>query len=244
MKITLSFLYQLRDQRMAILVYYIVLVSMILVSLIAMPFVSSAGDGSFLSTNGVTSITIIFALILSLCAFKESFFLNLQHGVSRRSQFIGRLAAMGTACAIMAAADEAYTLMVSGLQAVFPDSFHGSSLYSMAYEGESGALTWLLSVVFSFFALMAVCSLGYLISVFMYRLNKIGKIIFWSAAPILFVAFLSHVTTHIYGKVAVFLANLAGMCFSTLPRMILTCTLLTAVFSALAWLLMRRAAIK
>lgn len=72
MKIYQSFRYQLWEQRYAFFVYYAVLVSMILVSLAAMPFVPHEASG-FVSTNGATAITAVFAFILSLCAFKESF---------------------------------------------------------------------------------------------------------------------------------------------------------------------------
>ncbi|RKJ41426.1 hypothetical protein D7X94_03815 [Acutalibacter sp. 1XD8-33] len=254
MKIYPSFRYQLRDQRGAILVYYGVLVCMILVSLAAMPFLSAEG-GDFVSTNGVTAVTLVFAFVLSLCAFKESFLMNLQHGVSRRSQFLARLGAMGAACAVMAVADEIYTLLVGALHFVFPNNFNGNSLYEMTYcstpaaDGfyvQSSIATVLLSVVFSFFLLLAVCSLGYLIAVFMYRLHKMGKIIFWAGTPILFILLSSYLAAYpaLQEKVLQFIVDAARMCCSSLPRISITCTLLAVLFSTLAWLLMRRAAVK
>ena len=40
------------------------------------------------------------------------------------------------------------------------------------------------------------------------------------------------------------LLNLCQMCLSSLPRLCFTCLALTAVFSGLTWLVMRRAAVK
>lgn len=242
MKLYPSFRYQLWDQRTAILIYYAILASLLLVSLIAMPFLSTGGS-FFASANGVTAVTVVFAFILSLCAFKDSFLMNLQQGISRRSQFLARLGAMGVVCAVMAVADEVYTLLLAGLHMAFPDSFLSHSLYGMIY-GDNSGFSILLSIIFSFFLLLAVCSLGYLVTVFMYRLNKLGKIIFWVGTPFVCILFLSHIVTHMYGKLAVFLGNIVQLCFGTLPRMAMTCTLVTALFSALTWLLMRRAAVK
>lgn len=244
MKIYPTFRYQMRDQRTAVLVYYGVMASMVLLSLIAMPVIS--GKGIFVSTNGVTAVTSVFAFILSLCSFKESFLMNLQHGVSRNSQFLGRLAAMGAVCAIMAAADEGYTLLTAALQAIFPDSFQGSSLYEMVYAGEASPISPLLSIVFSFFLLLAACSLGYLLTVFTYRLNKMGKLLFWAGVPALTIVFFSYLEANftLYGQILAFIVNVGRLCFASLPRMALTCTLAAAIFSTLTWLLMRRAVVK
>lgn len=255
MSIYPSFRYQLWDHRTAILVYYIVLAGMLLASLIAVPFIS-IGSGDFVSTNGVTAVTTVFAFVLSLCAFKDSFLMNLQHGVSRRSFFLGRLAVMGTVCGILALLDEAYTLLLKGLQAIWPHAFLSSSLYEMIYcytpkEGgftiETSPATILMSVVFSFFVLLAASSLGYLVTAFMYRLNKTGKILFWAGAPILLVILASYCGTYPYSPVTRFVEDalmLAAECIATLPRLMLTCTVCTLTFSGLSWLLMRRAAVK
>ncbi len=244
MKFSPSFRYLLRDQRNAILVYYAVLASMTLLPLLVTPFIS-IGDGDAVSINGTTAVTTGFAFILSLCAFKESFLMNLQHGISRRSQFLTWLAAMGTICVIMAVADEAYTFLFKMLYAAFPGNFQAVSLYGMTYANSDG-YTILPSIVFSFFLLLSVCSLGYLVTVFMYRLHKMGKIIFWAGAPTLFILVSSFITAHpgLRAKALTCIAEVSRLCYSTLPRMVLTCTLLTAFFSALAWLLMRRAPVK
>lgn len=254
MKIYQSFRYQLWEQRMAVLIYYGVMTAMVLLSLLAIPFISSEG-GDFISTNGITAVTCVFAFILSLCAFKDSFLMNLQHGISRRSQFLGRLCALGALCGVMAVADEIYTLLLTGLQRLFPEIFHGSSLYEMSYcstptaDGfmvETTPVTVLLSVVFSFFLLLVMCSLGYLITVLMYRMNKWGKILFWAGIPILFILLCSFISSHaaLEAKVCAFIVEAASLCFSSLPRVIVTCTLLTALFSGFTWLLMRRAPVK
>ncbi len=247
MKIYPSFRLQLRDHAPAVIVYYAVLVSMVIISLIIMPFVTNPDDSGYVATNGVTAVTMIFSCIVSLCAFKDVFFLSLQYGVSRRTQFLARLMTMGTICAVLAVADELYTLLLQGLDHIFPNVFSGGSLYWMIYSSDGTSPKGpFFDIVFSFFALLAVCSFGYLLTVLNYRLNKLGKLLFWAGTPITVGLIVSYVSEHpaIAGRVVPFLMSLLGAGFSSLPRMLVTCTVLTAVFSGLTWLLMRRAAVK
>lgn len=255
MRFSPSFRYQLHDQRMAIFVYYCVILGMVLLNLLFLPF---AGDSDFtVSTNGVTMITAVFTFVLSLCVFKESLLLNLQHGVSRRTQFLAHLGAMGVVCAVMAVADELYTLLLALLSFVLPGRFLANSLYEMFYSltilgSNNGYTTYAVettpgtvvcSVVFSFFLLLVFYSFGYLITTLNYRLNKIGKIILWCGWPCLFIAggiFFDR-NPWLVEALVPRLLRLLNLCFSTLPRLCLTCLILTAVFSALAWPLMRRA---
>ncbi|NBJ88437.1 hypothetical protein [Acutalibacter sp. 1XD8-36] len=246
MKIYPSFRLQLRDHIPAVIIYYIVLISMALLSLALIPFMTP-DDNVHVTTNGVTAVTIIFAFICSLCAFKDSFFLSIQHSVSRRTQFIARLGTLGAVCAVLALGDELYTLMLTGLGRLFPTVFSGESLYQMiySYDGMSPKGS-VFDIIFSFFSFLAVSSLGYLLTVLNYRLNKIGKVLFWAGTPIAVVLIASYISAHpsVAGIIIPFLTGLIWALFSSLPRMIISCTLLTVVFSGLTWLLMRRAGVK
>lgn len=247
----------MRDQSLSTLIYYSFLVAMILLNLLFLPFAS--GSDLRVTSGGITAVTMIFSFVLSLCAFKDSFLLNLQHGVSRRSQFLARMGAMATVAAVLAVADELYTLLVGLLSFAFPESFFAHSLYEICYttdlweDGSSfryavstSPSSVVLSVVFSFFVLLAVCSFGYLIAVFNYRLNKLGKIIFWVGWPFLLVvgsAFLD-ANPQLANDLEPIVFKMVMACFSTLPRLCVTCTVLSVIFSALTWLLMRRASVK
>lgn len=263
MKIKPSIRYQLHDQGLSFLIYYGVMVGMILLNLLFLPFAS--GSDLRITSGGITAVTSVFIFIVGLCSFKDPFLLGLQHGISRRSQFLARLASMGIACAILALADEVYTLLVALLKLPFPNSFFAFSLYEMVYgslpgstgvqlslglvneptasSSHTGFTTILLSIVFSFFVLLAFSSFGYLVTTLNYRLNKVGKIILWCGWPPLLMAcgVLFDTSPWLASVLGSFIANLARLCFSTLPRMCLTCLFLTALFSALTWLLMRRA---
>lgn len=260
MKIKPSIRYQLHDQGLSFLIYYGVMVGMILLNLLFLPF--AGGSDLRITSGGITAVTSIFIFIVGLCSFKDPFLLALQHGISRRSQFLARLASMGMACAFLALADEIYTLLVALLKIPFPNSFFAFSLYEMVYGGSTGTklslglmdeataatshtalMTILLSIVFSFFVLLVFNSFGYLVTTLNYRLGKTGKIILWCGWPALLMAsgVLFDANPRLASALAAFIANLARLCFSTLPRMCLTCLLLTALFSALTWPLMRRA---
>ena len=79
-----------------------------------------------------------------------------------------------------------------------------------------------------------------------YRLNKIGKVLFWAGTPIIVGLIASYISKDpaIAGIILPFLTGLMWTLFSSLPRMVISCTLLTVVFSGLTWLLMRRAGVK
>lgn len=262
MKIKPSIRYQLHDQRLSFLVYYGVMVGMILLNLLFLPF--AGGSDLRITSGGITAVTSIFFFIVGLYSFKEPFLLGLQHGISRRSQFLARLASMGIGCAFLALADEIYTLLVALLKIPFPNSFFAFSLYEMVYGGSTGTKLFLglgpmdeatasashtaptailLSIVFSFFVLLVFNSFGYLVTTLNYRLGKTGKIILWCGWPALLMAsgVLFDANPRLASALAAFMVNLTRLCFSTLPRMCLTCLVLTALFSALTWLLMRRA---
>lgn len=259
MNVLPSYRYQIHDQRLAVLVYYGVLVGMVLLNLLFLPFVPSGSDFQ-VTSGGVTAITMVFSFILSLCAFKDSFLLNIQHGASRRSQFLARLGAMAAVCGVMAVADEIYTLFIGLLSFAFPKSFFAHSLYEICYASDitsaagpeftysihTSGTTVLLSIVFSFFVLLAVNALGYLITVLNYRLNKVGKIILWCGWPSLFIAGSALLGANPWLEEALLsvLVSFSRLCLSTLPRLCLTSLALTAAFSGLTWLLMRRMAVK
>ena len=141
MKIKPSIRYQLHDQRLYFLVYYGVMVGMILLNLLFLPF--AGGSDLRITSGGITAVTSIFFFIVGLCSFKEPFLLGLQHGISRRSQFLARLASMGIGCAFLALADEIYTLLVALLKIPFPNSFFAFSLYEMVYGGSTGTKLFL-----------------------------------------------------------------------------------------------------
>lgn len=260
MKLLSSYRYQVHDQRMAIVVFYGVMVGMVLLNLLFLPFANAADANLTVTSGGITAVTMVFSFILSLCAFKDSFLLNIQHGISRRSQFLARMGAMATVCGAMAVADEIYTLLISLLSFPFPNSFFARSLYEICYctdvtsvvssdftytVSTSGASA-VLSIVFSFFVLLAVNAFGYLITAFNYRLGKVGKIILWTGWPCLLIAgsAILEVNPWLEKMLLSFFVNFSRICLSSLPRLCLTCLGLTAVFSGLTWLVMRRTAVK
>ena len=167
---------------------------------------------------------------------------------------------MATVCGAMAVADEIYTLLISLLSFPFPNSFFAHSLYEICYCTDvtsvvSSDFTYtvstsgtsaVLSIVFSFFVLLAVNAFGYLITAFNYRLGKVGKIILWTGWPCLLIAgsAILEVNPWLEKMLLSFFVNFSRICLSSLPRLCLTCLALTAVFSGLTWLVMRRTAVK
>ena len=72
MKLLSSYRYQVHDQRMAILVFYGVMVGMVLLNLLFLPFAKAADANLTVTSGGITAVTMVFFFILSLVSFEHS----------------------------------------------------------------------------------------------------------------------------------------------------------------------------
>lgn len=257
MQIYSSFRYLLCSHKKDLLIYYLVLVGIQLLAVIAsVPFtlvsVESA-DRVITSTNGITAISCMFILVSGICSFRENFSMALQNGVSRRSLLLGRLCASAMLCLVLAVLDEASTLLLRlmGLLPGVQTSSH-SLLETIFTLDLSPTLAALAAVPFSFCILLAFWGLGYFISVLFYRLNKLGKLLVGVGSGFLFLVGLPGILElysrypqwPVWSLLGTALSKFFELAFSAPWNAGVSCLFLFALFSAFTWLLTRRAALK
>ena len=255
MNIFASFRYQMADQKKGILIYYLVILAMLLVLGLLMVVLGEAGGGSMY--NGLSAVSAIYLFVASLCSFKENFGMALQNGTTRRSLFLGRLCTTGAVCAVMAVADQILTVIASLPRQFLGWNIASQSLFETMYGGALGEpmnpfLLSLCSVAFSFFVMLTASAVGYFITILFYRLNKMGKILVGAGVPCLFtfgIPLLKELGERFLGgrpaeAVVHFFSGIASFLLDQPQNAMLTYFGTFAVFSAFAWLLMRRAVVK
>lgn len=250
MNILASYRYQLSDHKNAIAIFYFVIIVGALVLGGLLSFVVSPTDtGVSVNFGGNEMITLVFLFVVGLCTFKDIFLFSLQNGVSRKSLFAAKLLTIVSVAAIMSAADSILYLLSKGLFLLFgiSDYAEAKTMYAGIY-GVSDQSAMVLQIKNFFLELvlaMAVMAAGYLITVLFYRLNKSGKIAVSVGIPILFLFVIPFVEmSYSKGAITRELQNLMILLLSTPVRITISSLLAFALFSAVSYLLMRKAAIK
>ena len=187
-----SFLYQLKEHKKPLAIYYIVILCVYALMFIGNASVSNGSQEISVSTklSGLDMATVIFLFVAGLNSFKENFRMLLQNSVTRKSVLLGRILASLAVCALMAAADRALILLFKGAASLFAGNISVHSLIEDLYPAAAGgpgapamhASGFLLDMTLNISAAAA----GYMISLLFYRLNKAGKALVDAGVPILF----------------------------------------------------------
>ena len=240
-----SYLYQLRDDRKAIIIYYSIIIAVYAAMFISVA-VSKATGGS---TNGHGLPTAIF--MFCACAFKENFFMLMQNGVSRKSVFIGRLLNSLTLAAGLAALDTIFGTIFTAISKSLNKEFIFQTIFDMLYFDLdiTGFLRLLLNLLMFFMMFLGFSTLGYLMSTAFNRLNKTGKTIFAAGLPITIFVVLPVIDGIVFkGETIVkflnFLLDILGVNAQQPLYAVATFAITAVACSALSWLLIRKARVE
>lgn len=136
-----------------------------------------------ISINGIEFATVVFTFVMGLASFKETLKFTLQNGVSRKTNFLGRISSsfiFGAAISFVITLVDKILLGIASLILNDKVNFSSSTLYqNTPFYGRSdnisefvyileGILLIFVMTVFIFF-------LGSFITTLMYRLNALGK---------------------------------------------------------------------
>lgn len=181
-----SFLYQLKEHRKSLIIYYIVILCVF-----ALIFISNASldIGSRTELNGLDAATVIFLFVAGLNSFKENFRMLLQNSVTRKSVWLGRILASLAVCVLMAAADRVLILLLKAAASLLTGNLSGYSLIEDIYPAAAARLSapamhaagFLLDLSLN----ISAAALGFMVSLLFYRLNKTGKALVGAGVPIL-----------------------------------------------------------
>ena len=248
-KTLMSFMYQMRDDRKSVIIYYIV-INICYIALFVSTGVAMIGeDGAemFFMSNGHGLPTAIF--LFCACAFMENFRMLSQNGVSRKSIFIGRLLNSVVLALGMAIIDTIIEGIYKLVSSAIGENYMFISLYDMLYEQFNGGLAVVLKVLMSllfFFALfLFMHTLGYLMSNTFNRLGKTTKVIFAAGLPTFIFVIFPIIDSTFYSmqisvKIGKFLTTILGITAQQPLYGVFSLIAGAIICSMLTWLLMRR----
>ena len=237
MNIKISVKYQFQDITRALIIFCGILLILILTLFI---------PGLQGTTNGLEISAFIFLFVIGLNTFKENFGMFLQNGVSRKTIFAGKLLSTCVVSAIMAVLS-----CVAKLGGGYRDIQLGT-LYEMLYTERMASISPVLVVVENLLMLFCCClafmMVGYFITIAYYRMEKHWKLLISVGLPVLCFVLLPIVDTVLGGVIFLSIFRVlmfaTGLQFDSPYICMLSALTVTAVFSGLSWLLMRRAVVK
>lgn len=236
------------DHKKSILIFYLVIVALNCVANVS-SVIAFHGEinGSGTAVVGGEFATMVFLFVVGLCTFKETFLLSIQNGSSRKTLFTAKLLTMASVAAIMSLADTILYLILNAFQSfthVNTYAYRGYELFFMNSHGENPVLLQIKSFFLEFLIALAVMAAGYLITILFYRLNKAGKVAVSVGVPMLFMfgfPLLDYITA---GSFTRFFAKVSVYAFGTPPHMFISCFIIFAIASGLAFLLVRKAVVR
>ena len=228
------------------IIYYSIFVCVI-IGLIAI-----SGEKSTMA--GVEISTVIFLFVCGLNSFKSNFHFAKSNGISRKTFIKGLLISSVPIALVMSIID----IIINRVNNIF---IKNPTLYDMSYGsllGNAGRIyegTWIqsntLSSIFNnIFFQFSLCLLAYVIGIVInmiyYRANKYVKVLV-SVTPVVFIIFdtnLSIRNPRLAMRINEFLDYIFGFNPANVFACITTFLVFTVVLSAIAFLLIRKAAIK
>lgn len=246
MKIKPALKYYLGDYRNVLLVMYAcVYVFAVLMIIGTNRFKNSSG-------GGLEFISIITLFVLGLSSFKPYLKMFSANGTSRRTIFCAAILTLGSISVIMALIDTLNTLLFSrfsNYQSMFAQAYYRGVLSVFHWTGYTFSML-MQQFLWSIFACFWIATVGFLITVLYYRMNKGLKIAVSVGIPVLLLFVLpaldrnlwSGCLSHTEQTFFNFVWGYSNGCnpFIGMASMLV----FAAVNAAFAWLLVRRASVK
>ncbi len=249
MKIKSAYKFQMSELSKPVLIYYIVIAALMIMVAVTQKVMDSRGFES--SASGFEMATVIFLFVCGLNAFKQPFHMFMANGVSRKSGFIGTIAAFGTVSVGMALIDGLLSLVMSlflRYETLFAQQY--GTRYGWA-EG-SGVTVGLAaeSFLWAVFCYMAAAMLGLAITTAYYRMNKPLKLAVSIGVPVLVLIVIPIVDASVFGGAITYaVMNIIAMATSILGKgnpysMVLCNVFWILIMGGVSWLLVRRATVR
>lgn len=249
MNIKASYKYQLADHIKSIVIFYGVILAILLLTMVTITGTGESSDGSL---GGMDISTAIFLFVAGLCAFKEPFLMLMQNGVSRKSIFLSRIYTSLTVSLFMALLDKVIYSIGKAIAAL-NSHFRFSALYEMVYNKTAAhENTFLLQtniLILDFLTCVTFVSVGYLIAILFYRMNKAGKIAIGAGVPVGLFVVLPILDSALFNysivsTVTRFVDFAFGLSTANPYAAMITFAVSSALLWALTWLMLRKAVVK
>lgn len=188
--------YQLRDLRMALIIFYSIVLVLSFLIISAMNF-NNQIDGE-IRFGGFGASTVIFIFISGLNLFKSNFKFMLINNVSRKRFYISTIVTLISVSAFMAVIE----VIINNSFKVIAPYF---SLFEQLYRNDFFFADFLWSFALYFF----VANLGWIITMLYYKLNKLMKTVI-SLLPIFIVVLITAINNLTGGVVGKAIINFFG----------------------------------
>ncbi|HKL79281.1 MAG TPA: hypothetical protein VJ888_02465 [Mobilitalea sp.] len=246
MNLKTSILYQTKESKKAVMIFYLVVVLVIAFFAIT---IQLNEPSNFESTGGIEMSSMIFLFVVGLNAFKETFLMLMQNGVSRKTMFVSRIASFGILCTLMAIIDR---IIVSILLPFSKQSskINISGMYEQMYADRAAEVNAfqqnLEGILLPIFMYIASIAIGYFITVAYYRMSKPGKVAVSVGLPVSIFFIIPVVDTTITNgwinrNLVKAISFMFGFKYDNPYYAIISCIIGACLFFGLSWLLMRRA---
>lgn len=243
MNIKTSTKYQIKDYNKTIRMFYLVILLIITMSII----IAYTFEGGLFSVGGMEFSTCIFLFVVGLNSFKETFYMMMQNGISRKTMYIGRFFSFLSASVFMALLDRVILNVVSHL--FNSERFIMAGMYDMIFEdrfqGRNVLVNNIEVILMSIATYMAALVAGYLITSAFYRMNKAVKLIASIGVPVLVFIILPILDSSLLNnKIGIIISDFIIFTLKAPYNLVLVCLLFVIVSMGLSWLLIRRAVSK
>ena len=250
MKIRASLNFDVNYTKFAAGLYVIIRQAIILILTLTM-YLRFKNEFPNLNSSGFDSSNIIFMFVCGLVLFKDQFFAQVQFGRSKETAVVSSLINI----AILAMFISIVDFIIGWFYAAALNGVFFSNFRSIFFQNYSDKLTFgvsLLNMLWNFFYLAFIGSIGYLIALINYKLPKKLRLLIWLGIPILLIIINTRLVfvrggleflTNFYG----FIKSIFGLPFNSIGNPIkiyLTGTLLFAINGLVSLLLINKTPIK
>jgi hypothetical protein len=250
--------YHLHDKRLAIVIFYVVFYSVILLPFLVSLFSNS--EKELVYFNNVELASLIFIFILGLNSFKSPFLFLKANGISRKTVYTSFFASLVPIALLFAITNTLNSI-------VFPHFASFRSAYGSLYCGDISTIgniftseitmtpmDIMLSFIWLFLLHFMFATFGYFITLLYYRMNTLLKYVVSFGVPLLLVIVLpiacnlleSRFQLHIGENLFAFLFKLLGITESAIIPGIsfITFAVIIGIFALFSYLLIKKAPIK
>ncbi len=254
MNILSSYKFQVKSHIKPIIIFFAIITALYIIDIAASIFEASVSGSVEIDISGQEMALFIFIFVMGISIFSENFHMLVQNGISRKSMYIGRLAAVLTVSAVCTVVNfvisELFKLVLASIgNSTFSSESFSTMLYNDYFAGADFLTGMFTNLLLIFSLCVALTSVGYFIATLMYRLPKYGKLLFWGALwavcvivmPALEYLFFDGAIIDALFKFVLFTTGIgSGNPFV----MSVSCGVVFAVFSAATWLILCKLPVK
>ncbi len=247
MNISASYKYELKTYRTPILVFLSIFIIIDVFAIVSNMISESTGTESIFRITGQDVSIIICLFVVGIVLFFENLKMTVQNGISRRSYFISKILSILSVSAICSVINLAITEIFGAL--ISDNNCIAEMLYR-EYFAEAGYIAGIFTNLLWSFAMCVTASLaGCFIAASIYRMPKYARFVLFGCLWAVIVIGLPVLESLFFDGAIIaaikdFILFSTGIVSANPFAMVISCAMVSAVSSALLWLIMRRMPVK